>query len=49
VPLFTWDTISAVIAFNYGAFTYCGVVFQLLHLASSTDILLITLFPQPSF
>ena len=36
--LFTWDTISAVIAFNYGAFTYCGVVFQLLHLAVPTDI-----------
>ena len=38
----TWEeygtTFSDVIAFNYGAFTYCGVVFQLLHLASSTDI-----------
>ena len=36
----TWDTISDGNVFDYGTFTHCGAVFQLLHLTLPSDSML---------
>ena len=36
----TWDTTSDVNVFDYGTFTHCGAVFQLLHLTLPSDLTL---------